>query len=168
MCILPLRMKKGLHPDDYRTVVFEDINTGDQFLNKSTAKTKESVKYKDGNEYPLVKIHISSASHPFYTGEEKIVDVEGRVDRFKSQQEAAKKRADSRGSKAKKAAKVAKAKDEYFEEAQKIGAGTTQTKKPKADKKPKAKAEKKPEVKVKKPAEKEENPVEPSDKSDDK
>lgn len=77
-------MKKNIHPNDYRPVVFSDEVAGFSFLTQSTAKTNETVKWEDGNEYPLIKIHISSASHPFFTGEEKIIDTEGRVDRFKA------------------------------------------------------------------------------------
>jgi large subunit ribosomal protein L31 len=84
-------MKKDLHPQDYRPVVFEDLNNGAKFLIPSTAKTTETTKWKDGKEYPLIKVHISSASHPFFTGQEKLVDIEGRVDRFKARQEAANK-----------------------------------------------------------------------------
>lgn len=84
-------MNKSLHPTDYRTVVFEDLNNGFRIITKSTIKTKETTKWEDGNEYPLVKVHISSASHPFYTGDEKLLDIEGRVDKFKARQEAAAK-----------------------------------------------------------------------------
>ena len=85
-------MKKGIHSKDYRPVVVQDTNSGFMFLTRMVAKTDETIKYKDGKEYPLFKVHISSASHPFYTGEEKIVDVEGRVDRFKARQAEAEKR----------------------------------------------------------------------------
>ena len=85
-------MKKDLHPDNYRLVVFKDLNNGELFLTRSTVATKETIKYTDGNEYPLVTVHISSASHPFFTGQEKMIDIEGRVDRFKARQEAAAKR----------------------------------------------------------------------------
>lgn len=81
-------MKKGIHADNYRPVVFQDISNGETFLTRSTAKTEETIKL-DGVEYPLVKIHISSASHPFFTGQEKLVDVEGRVDKFKKRTKAA-------------------------------------------------------------------------------
>jgi large subunit ribosomal protein L31 len=84
-------MKKSLHPDSYRVVVFEDLNNGSRILTRSTIAAEETVKWEDGNEYPLVKVHISSASHPFYTGEEKLVDIEGRVDRFKARAAAAEK-----------------------------------------------------------------------------
>jgi large subunit ribosomal protein L31 len=72
-------------------------------LTQSTAQTSESIKWEDGNEYPLVKVHISSASHPFFTGEEKIIDTEGRVDRFKARAAAAEERRKDLASKAKKA-----------------------------------------------------------------
>ncbi len=85
-------MKKGIHAQDYRPVVVQDTNSGYSFLTRITAKTAETVKWEDGKEYPLFKVHISSASHPYYTGEEKIVDVEGRVDRFKARQAEAQKR----------------------------------------------------------------------------
>lgn len=84
-------MKKDIHPANYRPVVFQDLNNGFSFLTRSTAATEETIKWEDGNEYPLIKVHISSASHPFFTGQEKLVDVEGRVDRFKARQEAANK-----------------------------------------------------------------------------
>lgn len=76
-------MKKDLHPKNYRPVVFQDLNDNTTFLTRSTAASDETITL-DGVEYPLVKVHISSSSHPFYTGEEKIVDVEGRVDKFKA------------------------------------------------------------------------------------
>ena len=84
-------MKKELHPQDYRLVVFSDESAKFSFLTKSTVATTETIKWEDGNEYPLIKIHISSASHPFFTGEEKIIDTEGRVDRFAAKMAAAKK-----------------------------------------------------------------------------
>ena len=97
-------MKKDLHPTDYRPVVFQDDAAGFAFLTQSTAKSDKTIKWEDGNEYPLVQIHISSASHPFYTGKEKLLDTEGRVDRFKARAEAAKARQEALASKAKKAA----------------------------------------------------------------
>lgn len=75
-------MKKGIHPE-YRPVVFRDISTDFSILTKSTVQTNETVKWEDGNEYPLFKVEISSASHPFFTGTQKIVDTEGRVERFR-------------------------------------------------------------------------------------
>jgi large subunit ribosomal protein L31 len=88
-------MKKSLHPDNYRLVVFEDLNNGTRFLTRSTVVSKETVKWEDDKDYPLIKVHITSASHPFYTGEERILDIEGRVDKFKARAaagEAAKNR----------------------------------------------------------------------------
>lgn len=84
-------MKKDLHPTDYRLVVFQDTSSDFKILTRSTAATTETIKWEDGNEYPLIKVHVSSASHPFFTGEEKVLDVEGRVDKFKARAEAAKK-----------------------------------------------------------------------------
>ena len=84
-------MKAGIHPDNYRLVVFEDLNDGTRFLIKSTAKSKESVKWEDGKSYPLVKLHVTSASHPFYTGLEKVIDVEGRIDKFQARFKTAQK-----------------------------------------------------------------------------
>lgn len=97
-------MKKNLHPTEYRPVVFSDEVAGFAFLTRSTADSKETIKWEDGNEYPLVKMHISSASHPFFTGEEKIIDTEGRVDRFKRAQEMAEARKSALANKAKKQA----------------------------------------------------------------
>ena len=75
-------MKADIHPD-YRDVVFQDMNSDFKFLTRSTLSSKETIKWKDGNEYPLLKIDISSASHPFYTGQNKIMDTSGRVDKFR-------------------------------------------------------------------------------------
>ena len=104
-------MKSSIHPQDYQLVVFSDEVAGFSFLTRSTAQTKETIKWEDGNEYPLVKVHISSASHPFFTGEEKIIDTEGRVDRFKARFAAAEARKKELANKAKKAA-AAKARKE--------------------------------------------------------
>ncbi|MBQ9019780.1 type B 50S ribosomal protein L31 [Candidatus Saccharibacteria bacterium] len=95
--------KKELHPKDYRFVVFRDEAADFAFLTKSTAKSEETIKWTDGKEYPLVKVQISSASHPFFTGEEKIIDTEGRVDRFKARAEKAAKMKEQLANKAKKA-----------------------------------------------------------------
>ena len=73
-------MRANIHPE-YRPVVFRDVSCGFEFLTRSTIQTKETCEF-EGQEYPLVKIDISSASHPFYTGTQKILDTEGRVDRF--------------------------------------------------------------------------------------
>ena len=75
-------MKPGIHPDNYRLVVFKDMSNDYAFLSRSAAATKETIKWEDGNEYPLIKIDISSASHPFYTGKQKILDTEGRIEKF--------------------------------------------------------------------------------------
>lgn len=99
-------MKTDLHPTDYRPVVFSDDVAGFAFLTQSTAPTSDTIKWEDGNEYPLVKVHISSASHPFFTGEEKIIDTEGRVDRYKAKFAAAEARKIQLASKAKKSAAV--------------------------------------------------------------
>ncbi|MDN5275996.1 MAG: ribosomal protein type [Candidatus Saccharibacteria bacterium] len=96
-------MKSNLHPSDYRPVVFKDDTASFAFLTQSTVNTTETIKWEDGNEYPLVKVHISSASHPFFTGEEKIIDTEGRVDRFKNRAAAADARKSQLANKAKKA-----------------------------------------------------------------
>lgn len=76
-------MKEGIHPKNYREVVFKDMSTGDYIITKSCANTKEKIEV-DGTEYPLFKMEISSFSHPFYTGKMKLVDTAGRVDKFKS------------------------------------------------------------------------------------
>ena len=73
-------MKKGIHPENYRPVVFKDMSNGDMFLSRST---KETIEF-EGETYPLVKLEISSSSHPFYTGKSKLVDTAGRVDKFMS------------------------------------------------------------------------------------
>lgn len=96
-------MKSSIHPTNYRLVVFSDELAGFSFLTKSTASTTETIKWEDGNEYPLVKVHISSKSHPFFTGEEKIIDTEGRVDRFAAKMKAAQERREALAAKAKKA-----------------------------------------------------------------
>ena len=75
-------MKKGIHPETYRMVVFKDMSNGYTFMTKSTAGSKESIKMDDGKEYPLIKLEISNTSHPFYTGKMKLVDTAGRVDKF--------------------------------------------------------------------------------------
>lgn len=108
--------KKDIQPKDYRYVVFSDDTANFSFLTRSTAKSEETIKWTDGNEYPLVKVQISSASHPFFTGEEKIIDTEGRVDRFKARAEKAKALRDTLGNKAKKIAKEAEKKAKAAEE----------------------------------------------------
>jgi large subunit ribosomal protein L31 len=76
-------MKKGLHPDKYRFVIFKDMSNGTSFLSRSAAATKETAKWEDGNEYPLIKLEISNTSHPFFTGQKVLVDTAGRIDKFK-------------------------------------------------------------------------------------
>ena len=76
-------MKKGLHPKNYRQVVFKDMSNDDVFITRSTINTKESIEI-EGISYPLVKLEISNTSHPFYTGKAKLVDTAGRVDKFMS------------------------------------------------------------------------------------
>lgn len=84
-------MKKDIHPDNHRLVIFEDISSGVRFLVRSTIKTSETAKWEDGKEYPLAKLDVSSASHPFYTGTEKVMDTAGRVEKFKARLAKAKK-----------------------------------------------------------------------------
>lgn len=102
-------MKQSLHPDNYRPVVFQDLNNGTNFLTRSTAQTDETIKL-DGVEYPLVKVHITSSSHPFFTGEERVLDIEGRVDKFKARAAAAEAGKQKRIAAAQKQAKRAAAK----------------------------------------------------------
>jgi len=75
-------MKKDIHPENYRMVVFKDFSADMAFLGRSCAPAKETIEWEDGNEYPLVKLEISSASHPFYTGKMKFIDSAGRIDKF--------------------------------------------------------------------------------------
>ena len=104
--------KTEIQPKDYRFVVFSDEAAKFSFLTRSTAKNEETSKWTDGKEYPLVKVQISSKSHPFFTGEEKIIDTEGRVDRFKARAKKAAELKKSLGNKVKKAEAEAKKKDE--------------------------------------------------------
>lgn len=77
-------MKKEIHPENYRLVIFHDNSSGERFLVSSTVETETTDKWTDGKEYPLANIDVSSASHPFYTGQEKVMDTAGRVERFKA------------------------------------------------------------------------------------
>jgi large subunit ribosomal protein L31 len=77
-------MKKGIHPEGYRLVIFEDTTAGKRFLIGSTVLTEKTDKWDDGKEYPLLQVEISSASHPFYTGQSKVIDTAGRVEKFKA------------------------------------------------------------------------------------
>jgi large subunit ribosomal protein L31 len=117
-------MKKDIHPTNYRLVVFEDLNDGTKILTKSTIASEETIKWEDGKEYPVVKVHISSSSHPFYTGQEKLVDIEGRVDKFEARRKAAAKSQAAREAKsAKPVSKEVKSEEKEEEKsvAQKIG-----------------------------------------------
>lgn len=77
-------MKADIHPKNYRLVVFKDISCDFAFLTRSTVDTKDTIKWTDGKEYPLVKLEISQMSHPYYTGKMKLVDTAGRVDKFRT------------------------------------------------------------------------------------
>jgi len=77
-------MKKDTHPENYRLVVFKDMTNEYTFVTRSCAPSKETVKWEDGNEYPLVKLDISHMSHPFFTGKTQYVDTAGRIDKFKN------------------------------------------------------------------------------------
>ena len=128
-------MKSSIHPQDYRLVVFSDEQAGFAFLTRSTAQTAETIKWKDGKTYPLVKVHISSASHPFFTGEEKIIDTEGRVDRFKARQAAAEAHRAQLANKAKKTntKKTTKATDDEQQSTKKASTKTKAAKKDNKD-----------------------------------
>ncbi len=76
-------MKKDIHPN-YRPVVFKDLSGDFAFLTRSTIETKETIEWEDGNEYPLVKLEVTSATHPFYTGKQNIMDTAGKVERFRN------------------------------------------------------------------------------------
>ena len=80
-------MKKGIHPE-YRPVVFRDASADFAILSRSTIETERTIEWEDGNTYPLVELDISSASHPFYTGRQRIVDTGGRVHRFENRRQA--------------------------------------------------------------------------------
>lgn len=84
-------MKKDIHPENYRQVIFRDNSNGEEFLIGSTVETTETSKWTDGKEYPLYSVEISSSSHPFYTGKEKMMDTAGRVEKFKARAAAAQK-----------------------------------------------------------------------------
>ena len=80
-------MKKGIHPENYRFVVFKDMSNGYSFLSRSSAASRETVKWEDGKDYPLIKLEISNTSHPFFTGKNMLVDTAGRIDKFKKRYE---------------------------------------------------------------------------------
>jgi len=77
-------MKAEIHPENYRLVIFHDNSSDERFLIGSTVESSETDKWTDGKEYPIVRVDVSSASHPFYTGQEKVMDTAGRVERFKT------------------------------------------------------------------------------------
>lgn len=85
-----LNMKKEIHPDNYRPVLFIDNSNGAEFVVSSTVNTAEKAKAKDGKEYPVFRLEVSSASHPFYTGNEKSLDTAGRAEKFRARQAKAK------------------------------------------------------------------------------
>jgi len=76
-------MQQGIHPDNFRLVAFKDMSNDEVFLMKSTSPSRETIEV-DGTEYPLIKMEISRTSHPFYTGQTKLVDTAGRIDKFKN------------------------------------------------------------------------------------
>ena len=80
-------MKKDIHPD-YKEVVFQDVQSDFKFLTRSTMSSDETIKWEDGKEYPLIKVEVSSASHPFYTGKKIFVDTAGRVEKFNQKYKA--------------------------------------------------------------------------------
>ena len=84
-------MKKDIHPENYRMVIFHDNSNGERFLVGSTIETDKTDKWEDGKEYPIVYVDVSSTSHPFYTGQEKVMDTAGRVERFKARASKARK-----------------------------------------------------------------------------
>ena len=86
-------MKKDIHPKDYRLVIFADNSSDAKFLISSTIHTKETAKWTDGKDYPIHHVEISSASHPFYTNQDKTIDTAGRVEKFKNRQAKAKPKA---------------------------------------------------------------------------
>jgi large subunit ribosomal protein L31 len=77
-------MKAGIHPENYRLVVFKDMSNEYSFLTNSCAPSADKIKWEDGNEYPLIKLEISHKSHPFFTGKQTLVDTAGRIDKFKN------------------------------------------------------------------------------------
>ncbi|HUX84920.1 MAG TPA: type B 50S ribosomal protein L31 [Chitinophagaceae bacterium] len=80
-------MKKGIHPESYRFVVFKDMSNGQAFLSRSSAPSRENTTWEDGKEYPLIKLEISNTSHPFFTGKNMLVDTAGRIDKFRKRYE---------------------------------------------------------------------------------
>jgi large subunit ribosomal protein L31 len=83
-------MQKGIHPENYRLVAFKDMSNDEVFITKSVVNSKETIEV-DGTEYPLIKLEISRTSHPFYTGQTKLIDTAGRIDKFKNKYKKFKK-----------------------------------------------------------------------------
>ena len=75
-------MRKGIHPESYRFVVFKDMSNGEAFITRSSAQSRETITMEDGKEYPLVKVEVSNTSHPYYTGKMMLLDTAGRIDKF--------------------------------------------------------------------------------------
>jgi large subunit ribosomal protein L31 len=119
-------MKKDIHPDNYRLVVFQDLNNNTTTLTRSTVATDETIKL-EGVEYPLLKVHITSSSHPFFTGEERIVDIEGRVDKFKARAAAGAAAREKRSAAAKKLATRKAAREDSSEHEAEVEAKTEKT-----------------------------------------
>lgn len=84
-------MKKDIHPENYRLVVFKDMSNDYSFVSKSCAPSSETTEWEDGNDYPLIKLEISHKSHPFFTGKMQLVDTAGRIDKFKNRYSKQKK-----------------------------------------------------------------------------
>ena len=84
-------MKAGIHPENYRLVIFKDMSNDYSFITNSCAASSETEKWEDGNEYPLIKLEISHKSHPFFTGKQTLVDTAGRIDKFKTRYGSRKK-----------------------------------------------------------------------------
>lgn len=80
-------MKQDIHPKNYKMVVFKDMSNGQAFLSRSTASSKETITWEDGNDYPVIKLEISNTSHPFFTGKSMLVDTAGRIDKFNKRYE---------------------------------------------------------------------------------
>jgi large subunit ribosomal protein L31 len=80
-------MKQGIHPQGYSFVIFKDMSNNTSFLSRSTANSKETAKWEDGNDYPVIKLEISNTSHPFFTGKSMLVDTAGRIDKFNKRYE---------------------------------------------------------------------------------
>src|SRR5258707_6576158 len=119
-------MKTDIHAKNYRPVVFQDLNDNTTILTRSTIETEDTITL-DGAEYPLVKVHISSSSHPFFTGEERIVDIEGRVDKFKARAAAGQAAREKRVHAAKKQVARKAAKVEKTEKTDKVADNTEAT-----------------------------------------